>query len=722
MPPLAVAHVAQSHRPGTPAHSISLAPKAHLADSACSRVYVGIALSDCTDVSGERACVVVVTDGRAVLRCQRSSHSHRVPLDALLDTLLDKLDTYADVRRHKIDMIALSAAVPPAAHCLDRFFDRTWLALDALPFLVPPASSTDHFSLESRALAAVTEAVNCLEPSPHATVRIEFDRQRRVLVDANGRIQLGSLRLVERVSPPGLFARFRALAAALVRREVRVGFFSATPRGGGVALMRHALMRLWSHVGVDARWYVPPGDPNVFNVTKRKFHNVLQGVAPASSILTRQDKQLYQRWTAWYFSTLWKDADGDGSEFLNGFDVVVIDDPQVLGLVPVIRRLSPRTKIIYRSHIQIRSDLVDQGAAQQRETWDFLYEAIRQVDLFVAHPLAEFVPQVVKHSLPVVYMPPCTAPLDGLNKPIPSRYISFYRRAFNLAAEVALGRTVDWGRGYILQIARFDPSKGIPDLVEAYRVFRVAFVQDPRFADRDPPQLVLTGHAAIDDPDGASVVEALYDQLSTPEFDELRDDVFAVRAPSSDRLLDTILRGADVVCQVSAREGYEIKVTEAIDKGKWVVVTDAGGLPLQLRDGVDGRLVAPNDPHGISEALVEFYASNDVRSLREDDTSDATIAELLEHDDGSSMSRSRDGHDADADTDAARHSTLANATMWEYLFLRLLAASDDVESRRVDEDGASELRGLGIEVGTGLESLNGQLVWSVVKDSISKAG
>jgi len=36
--------------------------------------------------------------------------------------------------------------------------------------------------------------------------------------------------------------------------------------------MRHALMRLWTQVGVDAKWFVPPGESGVFDITKRKFH------------------------------------------------------------------------------------------------------------------------------------------------------------------------------------------------------------------------------------------------------------------------------------------------------------------------------------------------------------------------------------------------------------------------------------------------------------------
>lgn len=58
----------------------------------------------------------------------------------------------------------------------------------------------------------------------------------------------------------------------------------------------------------------------------------------------------------------------------------------------------------------------------------------------------------------------------------------------------------------------------------------------------------------------------LHDQLSSDSFNNIRADVHAIRCPPSDRLLNALLRGADVVCQVSTREGYEIKVSEALQK------------------------------------------------------------------------------------------------------------------------------------------------------------
>lgn len=38
-------------------------------------------------------------------------------------------------------------------------------------------------------------------------------------------------------------------------KKLRIGFFSSTPQGGGVALMRHALVRLSKILDVDLNWY-----------------------------------------------------------------------------------------------------------------------------------------------------------------------------------------------------------------------------------------------------------------------------------------------------------------------------------------------------------------------------------------------------------------------------------------------------------------------------------
>jgi hypothetical protein len=65
------------------------------------------------------------------------------------------------------------------------------------------------------------------------------------LVDANGLVRLYDLSQQAALTSPDLWSKFVSLGKKLQDKNVRVSFFSATPRGGGVALMRHALIRLW---------------------------------------------------------------------------------------------------------------------------------------------------------------------------------------------------------------------------------------------------------------------------------------------------------------------------------------------------------------------------------------------------------------------------------------------------------------------------------------------
>jgi hypothetical protein len=61
--------------------------------------------------------------------------------------------------------------------------------------------------------------------------------------------------------------------------------------------MRHAFIRLWKLSGFDVKWFVPEGHPAIFDITKRKIHNVLQGVAEEGVEMTDEDKKNFEIWT-----------------------------------------------------------------------------------------------------------------------------------------------------------------------------------------------------------------------------------------------------------------------------------------------------------------------------------------------------------------------------------------------------------------------------------------
>lgn len=71
---------------------------------------------------------------------------------------------------------------------------------------------------------------------------------------------------------------------------------------------------------------------------------------------------------------------------------------------------------------------------------------------------------------------------------------------------------------------------------------------------------------------------------------------------------------ARVVLQLSTREGFEVKVSEALHAGRPVIATLAGGLPLQIKDQVNGYLVEPGDWKAVAGHLVDlFTVREDVR-------------------------------------------------------------------------------------------------------------
>ena len=77
------------------------------------------------------------------------------------------------------------------------------------------------------------------------------------------------------------------------------------------------------------------------------------------------------------------------------------------GLIPLIKKVTPDRPVLYRSHIQIRSDLVAKAGSPQADIWDFLWNNIQGCDMFISHPIPIFVP----HNVPrekVVYLPATT--------------------------------------------------------------------------------------------------------------------------------------------------------------------------------------------------------------------------------------------------------------------------------------------------------------------------
>lgn len=80
-----------------------------------------------------------------------------------------------------------------------------------------------------------------------------------------------------------------------------------------------------------------------------------------------------------------------------------------------------------------------------------------------------------------------------------------------------------------------------------------------------------------------------------------------MRLRPSDQVLNVLLSKAKIVLQLSRREGFKIKVSEASHKGKPVIASRAGGLPLQIEHGKNGFLVDEGDTDAVGEALSKLW-------------------------------------------------------------------------------------------------------------------
>ncbi|EPS29988.1 Trehalose phosphorylase [Penicillium oxalicum] len=532
-----------------------------------------------------------------------------------VEFVISQLRRYAEKHLEKVLGIAMHKQV---AGLCPKLCSRLWAELDILPLVLPGLSLLGRFASNGRGQSRPWEMKDIDEQAdsmarkcvrlfgPENCPLLQVGNMGVVEVDTDFHVRLTNLGDFEKTVSAATWKACNYFAKDLKKRGVKIAFFSATPQGGGVALMRHALLRFSHSLGTDIKWYVPRPRPGVFRVTKRK-HNILQGITPPEERLTGDDINLLAAWIGDNAKRYWTIPGGplcapaDG-----GADVLIIDDPQMPGLIPIAKKIAPQRPIIFRSHIQIRSDLVNQPGTSQADAWKVMWENVKQADCFIAHPVKAFVPRDVPSEM-VGYMPATTDWLDGLNKHMRDWDIAHYGRLLNVACKNAdMPQIHHPDDQYIVQIARFDPSKGILDVLESYQKFHHRLTRER--PDLTPPKLLICGHGSVDDPDGAVIYDQVVNRIET-QSPHLRSLVCAVRLRPSDQVLNAVLSKATIALQLSTREGFEVKVSEAVHKGVPIIATRAGGIPLQVQDGVNGFLVDVGDTDAVARHLFDLLTN-----------------------------------------------------------------------------------------------------------------
>jgi glycosyltransferase involved in cell wall biosynthesis len=90
-------------------------------------------------------------------------------------------------------------------------------------------------------------------------------------------------------------------------------------------------------------------------------------------------------------------------------------------------------------------------------------------------------------------------------------------------------------REYVIQIARFDPAKGIPNVIDSYAKFRDLLKTKGIVDEDETPQLLICGHGAVDDPDASIIYDQVLKLVNSPAYRHLLNDIVVMRLPPSDQ-------------------------------------------------------------------------------------------------------------------------------------------------------------------------------------------
>ena len=333
--------------------------------------------------------------------------------------------------------------------------------------------------------------------------------------------------------------QLRQLASLLT--GLKVVHVNSTRTGGGVAEILEKLVPLMQELGLDTSWEIIQGNDDFYACTK-SFHNALQG-----KNLRVPDALL----------RVYEDVNARNAEklrpVLEAADVVFIHDPQP---APLLAHCPERRgKWIWRCHIDL--------SYPYRPVWKYLRRFLVGYDasVFSLDAFAQPMPH------PVYLIPPSIDPLSEKNLPLPEGAVLETLQEFN----------IDPGRPIILQVSRFDRFKDPLGVIHSYQLAK-EFVPSL--------QLVLAGGGAADDPEGDAVLGEVREAAEgDPDIHILSSGHY------TDRTINALQSGADIVLQKSLREGFGLTVTEAMWKGKPVIGGNTGGIRLQLMNHRTGFLV-----------------------------------------------------------------------------------------------------------------------------------
>lgn len=388
--------------------------------------------------------------------------------------------------------------------------------------------------------------------------------------------------------------QLRALKRRLSGRRL-VNITGDDRRKGGVyEILRGALPYLRG-AGVNVEWIDLPtraGDRPALEF----FHALAHGRTPTGArldMLTQHAEELRVFAAA---------AAGPIRAELRSDDVVLLHDTQAAPLVPELRgRVS---RVGWHGHIGTLD-----GNDGVRAYWKVFEPWVAEADFRFVYQEG-YLPVSLRSG--AVSVTPGLDPASAKNAPLAAD------EGAGLLAEPPSGWPLVWrtaGRpragslGTALAISRWDVLKDMPGAVRVFGLVAERFgssfcgiVVGPSAesaAEREQLDLALSAHSQLSEASRQSVHVGVIEDCGTAAHDDV------VRALQS---------AADVFVQKSRQEGFGLTVAESLLRGKPVIASRVGGIPLQVNDGVDGMLLLPDTADEVWAAALSRLVSD--RQLR----------------------------------------------------------------------------------------------------------
>ena len=357
-------------------------------------------------------------------------------------------------------------------------------------------------------------------------------------------VEVAPRKLDDYVHDAGEEAVEQLRAAAEPLRGLRFLQVNSTAHGGGVAELLATHVALLNDLGIETTWAVIEGSDPFFAVTKA-MHNGMQGMDV--------------RWTSGMETVYWERMRANAADLPDGFDVVLVHDPQPAGILTVLEEDGRRDGTwLWRCHIDLSRP---NGGVRA-----FLEPIANRYDAAI-FTLEEFAQAGIADPR-LAFIHPSIDPTTDKNRPLPP----------DVVAEVVARYGIDPERPLVVQISRFDPWKDPLGVIDAYRLAR-----------QEVPglQLVMAGAMAADDPEGQEYLHRTMNHAANDPGITLLTDADGVGHVE----VNAFQTEADVVVQKSTREGFGLVVAEAMWKGAPVIGGNVGGIRIQVVDGETGYLV-----------------------------------------------------------------------------------------------------------------------------------